>query len=115
MLARTSGAASQTITVYTLPASSGGIVELYIGATSDYFGVSAFFLTRSLVKRNGSADGVQSSYELVSSSIPSDLDGIGISISNTLTAGAFSLTVTGDSGKIIDWSVYTLAAVATRT
>ncbi len=115
ILARTSGAASQVITVYTLAPDSGGLVILHIGATSDYFGVSAFFVTRSLIKRNGSAEGVQSSYELVSSSIPGDLDGISVSMGNALVAGALTLTVNGDSGKIIDWAVYVQAAIATRT
>jgi hypothetical protein len=111
---RTVDDAQQNITLLTVPPNSAGVVEGWIGVVSNQFTQVAWFNFRSIVRRDGSGDGSQYQYALLASDTQFG-PGPSISIGNTLTNGDLVITVNGKFGHTLNWKVFAVSALATRT
>lgn len=110
--ARTVGATTDEVVVYTMTANSAGLLRLEIGCTSDSFAQGGYFETISYLRMPASGDGSQQSYTLIRSATSSGFEALAVSIGNTLTDGDVTLTVTGIAGRTVDWTIKALDSIA---
>ena len=112
--AQTVGANQASVDTFTFPESSAGLLRITVSCVSDFFATGAFIQAQVLGRRDGSQDGIVTSYSLLRTVADFTLPSVSIQALNNMPGGVFQVLLNGQSGKTLDWTVTIEPYLATQ-